>query len=117
MFIFHSLYFITADFPGSWPGKVSNFRGGNNIVMPFFTLQFTSSGISLDKGTPYGIRVYYSLNSTDLKPEKATLTSLPFLSVEDVVNDDALVAQEAGTDVEMRVFKKSFPEDKQYYFR
>ena len=112
-----SMEILNADKVNYPPGKVSNFRGGNNIVMPFFTLQFTSSGISLDKGTAYGIRIYYSLNSTDLKPEKATLTSLPFLSVGDVVNDDALVAQEAGTDVEMRVFKKSFPEDKQYYFR
>ena len=99
------------------PGKVSNLRGGNNVNMPFFTLEFTSSGMSLDEGTAYGLRVYYSLNSTNLKADDTTLDTLQYLAVEDVVNPGTLVAQEAGTDVEMKVLKMAFGEDQQYFFR
>ena len=43
--------------------------------------------------------------------------TLPYLSDNDVSNPESLVAQEAGTDVEIRVKKSSFNDKKQYFFR
>ena len=102
------------------PGSVSNLKGSNSIYMPYFSLNFTSAGSQLDFGTADEFRMYYSSNITQLKEvvevDDDALT-LAYLSDNDVSNPESLIAQEAGTDVEIRVKKLSFNDQKQYFFR